>query len=106
LKLKKVTAYIRTEMLEVVNTKLRDIGVPHVTIDFISGYENSHNLLKMPDLITHARLEILTEEPGVMKIVDCIIENAYGGAYDDGVISVSPIDDVFKINQNGKPHSL
>ena len=66
----------------------------------------STDLLKMPDLITHARLEILTEESGVMKIVDCIIENAYGDAYDDGVISVSPIDDVFKINQNGKLHSL
>ncbi len=102
MKLKKVTATIRTEMLGQVKTKLKELGVPHITIDGVSGYENPDRLFEMPDLITHIRIEILAEEPGVNKITDCIIKNAYAGTYDDGVISISPVDDVIKINSGGK----
>ena len=102
MKLKKVTATIRTEMLERVKGKLKEIGVPHITIDGVSGYENPHRLFEMPDLIKHIRIEILSEEAGIEKITDCIITNAYAGTYDDGVISISPVDDVIKINSGGK----
>lgn len=106
MKLKKVTALVRTEVLAIVKAKLKDIGVPHVTVDYVSGYENPHVLFEMPELVTHARLEVLTEEPKVKDVVDSISNNAFAGTYDDGVITVSPIDDVYKINSGGKPHSL
>jgi nitrogen regulatory protein P-II 1 len=102
MKLKKVTALVRTEMLEIVKAKLKDIGVPHVTIDYVSGYENPRQLFEMSELITHARIEVLMEEPRVKETVDCIANNAFTGTYDDGVITVSPIDDVYKINTGGK----
>lgn len=102
MKLKKVTALVRNEMLELVKTKLKELGVPHITIDFISGYENPHRLFEMPDLISHTRIEVLTEESGVKRVLDCISVNAYVGTYDDGVITVSPIDEVIKINSGGK----
>lgn len=101
--LKKITAIIRNEMLEKVKAKLKEINVPHVTVDWVSGYENPHRVFEMPDLITHSRIEILTEESGVKKIVDCISFNAYVGTYDDGVITVTPIDEVIKVNSGGKP---
>lgn len=102
MKLKKVTAIIRNEMLGRVKVKLKEIGVPHVIVDFVSGYENPRNLFEMPDLLTHVRIEILTEKPGVKKIIDCITVNAYVGTYDDGVITVSPVDEVIKVNSGGK----
>ena len=102
MKLKKVTATVRTEMLEQVKVKLKELGVPHVIIDGVSGFENPARLFEMPDLITHVRIEILTEEPGLKKITDCIVLNAYAGTYDDGVISISPVDEVIKINSGGK----
>ena len=104
MKLKKVTATIRTEMLGQVKTKLKELGVPHITIDGVSGYENPDRLFEMPDLVTHIRVEILSEEAGIKKITDCIVTNAYAGTYDDGVISISPVDAVIKINPGGKKH--
>ncbi|MGB1800539.1 MAG: P-II family nitrogen regulator [Gammaproteobacteria bacterium] len=99
-----MTATIRTEMLGQVKTKLKELGVLHITIDGVSGYENPDRLFEMPDLITHIRVEILSEEAGIKKITDCIVTNAYAGTYDDGVISISPVDDVIKINPGGKKH--
>jgi nitrogen regulatory protein PII len=106
MKLKKVTALVRNEMLGNLKTELKHIGVPHVTIDYVSGYENPRESFEIPELLTHARVEVLMEETRVKDIVDCITENAFVGTYDDGVITVSPIDDMYKINSGGKSHSL
>lgn len=106
MQLKKITAIIRNEVLETVKLKLKEIGVPHVTIDFVSGYENPAQVFEMPDLVTHARLEILTEEGGVKNIVDCIAKHAYVDTYDDGVVTVSPVDDIYKIKDKGKTQIL
>jgi len=106
MKLKKITALVRNEMLGNLKTELKDMGVPHVTIDYVSGYENQRESFEMSELLTQARVEVLTEEARVKDIVDCITKNAFVGTYDDGVITVSPIDEVYKINSGGKPHSL
>jgi nitrogen regulatory protein P-II 1 len=100
--LKKVTAVIRNDALARVKDNLKKIGVPHVTIDTVSGYENPRGLFEMPDLLTHSRIEVLTEESGTKKVIDSIVINAYVGTYDDGVITISPVDDVIKINTGGK----
>jgi nitrogen regulatory protein PII len=101
MKLKKVTAIVRSEVLARVKAKLKEIHVSHVTIDYVSGYENPRELFEMPKLITHARIEVLTEELGVKRIVDCIAKNAFVGTYDDGVVTVLSIDEVYKINSAG-----
>ena len=102
MKLQKVTAIIRHEMLETLKVKLKELGVPHITVDSVSGYENPRSLFEMPDLLTHRRVEVLTEESGTKKIVECITTNAYLGTFDDGVVTVSPIEEVIKINSGGK----
>lgn len=106
MKLKKVTGIVRNDVLEKVKAELKEIGVPHVTIDVVNGYENPLHLFEMRGFVDHSRLEVLTEELGVKLIVDCIAKNAFSGSYDDGVITVSPIDDVYKINNGGNPHSF
>ncbi len=95
-----MTAVIRSEMLAQIKTKLKELNVPHITTVGVSGYENPHRLFEMPDLITHIRVEIVSEEEGIKKITDCIVTNAYAGTYDDGFISISPVDDVIKINND------
>ncbi len=106
MQIKKVTAIIRDEMLETVKLKLKNMGVPHVTIDSVRGYVNPQQLFEMPELGEHVRIEVLTEALGIEQVVDCIVSNAFTGTYDDGVITVSPIEDVYKINNGGKPHSF
>ncbi len=102
MKLQRVTAIIRNEMLEKLKVKLKELGVPHITVDSVSGYKNPRDLFEMPDLLTHTRIEILTEESGTNKIVECLKVNAYVGTYDDGVITISPVDEVIKVNSGGK----
>ena len=100
--LKKVTAIVRSEVLGTVKTKLKDIGVPDIVVDYVSGYQNPQQVFEMPELITHARIEVLMEASGVERVVKCISESAYVGSYDDGVISVLPIDAIYKINNKGR----
>ncbi len=100
MQLKKVTAIIRSEVLGTVKTKLKDIGVPDIIVDYVSGYQNPQQVFEMPDLLTHARIEVLTEEPGVELIVESIKKSAFTGSFGDGIISIMSIDTVIKINSD------
>lgn len=53
--LRKVTAIVRTEMLEEIEQHLQAIGVPGISVTYVKGFGNYANFFKSPprDSCTH-----------------------------------------------------
>lgn len=97
--LRKVTAIIRTEVLEEIEQHLEAIGVPGISVTYVKGFGNYANFFKSPPLVTHARIEIFIEESRVKSIVDTIMECAHTGRAGDGIIAVLPVEQIYKISR-------
>lgn len=94
---KMVTATIDTIVLEKVEQRLRQIGVPGITVSQTQGYGSYKNFYHRDWLETHARIQIITEVARVEEIATAIMEAASTGSDDDGIVVVTPVDQLFKI---------
>ncbi len=95
--LKKVNAIIRCEALEKVERKLQDMGVRGVTVSQVKGFGEYANTYTRNWLVTHARIEIFTEEIQADAIAEAIIEAAHTGVSGDGMVAILPVDKLLRI---------
>lgn len=99
---KVITATINVPMLEKVESRLKDIGVPGISISDTRGYGVYKNFFQRDWLDTHARIQIYAPESRVDEIVEAIMEAAYAGLEDDGIIAVGPVDALYRISDKEK----
>ncbi len=95
---KLITATIDDLRLEKVESALRDIGVPGISVSSVKGYGHYKNFYQRDWLQTHARIQIYAEESKVPSIVKAIAEAANTGSEDDGIIVVLPVDELHLIS--------
>lgn len=94
---KKVTAIFRCDSCEKVEQELQEIGVHGFSISKVKGYGEYADLYSKDWLVTHARIEIFTEESKTDKIVETIMEAAHIGMEGDGIIAVLPVEKLYRI---------
>lgn len=94
---KKVTAIFRCDSCEKVEQELQEIGVHGFSISKVKGYGEYVDLYSKDWLVTHARIEIFTEESKTDKIVETIMEAAHIGMEGDGIIAVLPVEKLYRI---------
>ena len=94
---KKVIAIFRCDSCEKVERELQEIGVHGFSISKVKGYGEYANLYSNDWLVTHARIEIFTEESKADKIVETIMEAAHVGMEGDGIIAVLPVEKLYRI---------
>jgi len=94
---KKVIAIFRCDSCEKVERELQEIGVHGFSISKVKGYGEYANLYSNDWLVTHARIEIFTEESKTDKIVETIMEAAHVGMEGDGIIAVLPVEKLYRI---------
>jgi nitrogen regulatory protein P-II 1 len=97
MELKKVNAIIRSGLLEEVEERLKTIGVKGLTVTRVKGYGEDKSIWARDWLGTHARIEIFTEKMKAERIAQAIMEVAYTGGPGDGIISIIPVEKVFRI---------
>lgn len=95
--LKKVTAIFRCDSCEKVEQRLQEIGVHGFSISKVKGYGEYADLYSNDWLVTHARIEIFTEESKAEEIVETIMEAAHVGMEGDGIIAVLPVERLYRI---------
>lgn len=93
----KVTAIIRRDALEAVETRLKQVGVRGVTVSTVKGFGEYANFFSHDWTVTHARIEIFIAEDEADRIVAAIQETAKTGAAGDGVIAVLPVKRLVRI---------
>lgn len=109
--MKLIKAYIRQRKAEDVYTALEHEGYHNMTFvecegtDKYSDHEKEHLSDKYPfaDAFRVIKLEILVAQEHVNRIVDIVRRNGRTGYRGDGMIIVSPVDEVYKVrtDENG-----
>ncbi len=94
---RKVTAIFRCDSCEKVERRLQAIGVHGFSVSKVKGYGEYADLYSNDWLVTHARIEIFTEESKVEEIAETIMEAAHVGVEGDGIIAVLPVEKLYRI---------
>jgi nitrogen regulatory protein P-II 1 len=102
---KKIEAIIREEKLNTVKTALSAIGIVGMTIAKVKGRGRGAGIqlqwrtgVYTVDLLPRVLLTIVLSDDNVDATVDAIKKAAHTGDKGDGVIFVSPIENVIRIS--------
>lgn len=108
--MKLIKAYIRYRMAENVYKALKKAGFCCMTFVQCEGtgqysdHEKQHISDKYPfaDAYRVVKLEILIASNHVDQVIDIIRKNGRTGYRGDGMIMISPVDEVYKIRSDEK----
>ena len=104
--LKRVTAIVRTDVLEDVERRLRQLGVPGLTVSRVKGFGEYANFFTPDWTSACACIEIFTDAAQTQQIVDTIMQAAHTGTAGDGIVAVLPVDGLFRIRDGRQLQSL
>ncbi len=94
---KRVTAIVNDDLLERVESRLRQMKVPGMTVSQVKGFGTHKNFYHSNWMDTCERLQVFLPESRVDEVVQAILETASTGREDDGIVIVSPVDKIYRI---------
>ncbi|PPK64389.1 P-II family nitrogen regulator [Actinokineospora auranticolor] len=102
--MKLVTAIIKPFTLDDVKASLEQLGVLGMTVSEVQGYGRQKGHTEVyrgaeysVDFVPKIRVEVLTEESSVDKVVSAITESARTGKIGDGKVWVTPVETVVRV---------
>ena len=102
--MKKLTAVVRQEKLEVLKRALFDKGIRGMTISQVQGCGNQHGWKEyvrgtevLLNTIPKVEFEIVVDDEQVNDLVQVVCDAARMGEVGDGKIFVTPVEDVIRI---------
>jgi len=102
MKCKKVTAFIRAEMLETVERALQKIHAPGLSVSEVRGFGEYADLNSASWLVNHLRLELYVPEEQSEEIVKIILKQAYTGMEGDGIVAIEDVEVLLHIRSEHK----
>lgn len=94
---RKITALIRSSVLEKVEERLQSLGVKGISVSQVKGYGEYANFYRSDWMVPHYRLEIFTKKSQTDAIVNAIMEAAHLGMAGDGIVAVLPVEKLYRI---------
>jgi nitrogen regulatory protein P-II 1 len=102
--MKLITAIIKPFKLEEVKSALREAGVEGMTVSEVRGFgrqgghtETYRGTEYNIDFVPKVRLEVLSDDDQVDRVIELIVAAARTGKIGDGKIWVSPVESVLRI---------
>ncbi|GAA4810023.1 P-II family nitrogen regulator [Actinomycetospora chlora] len=102
--MKMVTAIIKPFVLEDVKGALEQLGVLGMTVSEVQGYGRQKGHTEVyrgaeysVDFVPKVRIEVVTDDTTVEKVVDAIAETARTGKIGDGKVWVTPVETVVRV---------
>lgn len=102
--MKKLTAVVRQEKLEVLKRAPFDKGIRGMTISQVQGCGNQHGWKEyvrgtevLLNTIPKVEFEIVVDDEQVNDLVQVVCDAARTGEVGDGKIFVTPVEDVIRI---------
>jgi nitrogen regulatory protein P-II 1 len=99
-----VTAIIKPFVLEDVKGALEQLGVLGMTVSEVQGYGRQKGHTEVyrgaeysVDFVPKVRIEVVTDDTTVEKVVDAIAETARTGKIGDGKVWVTPVETVVRV---------
>jgi nitrogen regulatory protein P-II 1 len=102
--MKLVTAIVKPFVLEDVKGALEQIGVLGMTVSEVQGYGRQKGHTEVyrgaeysVDFVPKVRVEVVTDDTLVDKVVDAVVESARTGKIGDGKVWVTPVESVIRV---------
>jgi nitrogen regulatory protein P-II 1 len=102
--MKLVTAIIKPFTLDDVKAALEQLGVLGMTVSEVRGYGRQKGHTEVyrgaeyaVDFVQKVRIEVLTEDAAVDKVVEAVVEAARTGKIGDGKVWVTPVDTIVRV---------
>lgn len=102
--MKKITAIVRPEKMEVLKDALFEAKVSGMTISQVQGCGNQHGWKEyyrgtevLLNMLPKVKFEIVVDDAAVANLVDLIVKTAQTGEVGDGKIFVFPCEEVVRI---------
>ncbi|ONI70367.1 transcriptional regulator [Actinosynnema sp. ALI-1.44] len=102
--MKLVTAIIKPFTLDDVKAALEQLGVLGMTVSEVRGYGRQKGHTEVyrgaeyaVDFVQKVRIEVLTDDAAVDKVVEAVVEAARTGKIGDGKVWVTPVDTVVRV---------
>jgi nitrogen regulatory protein P-II 1 len=103
--MKKIEAYIRPEKFDDVKTALSEVGIVGLSVSNVHGRGRGAGVVVhgrtgdyLIDITPRTLITIVLSDHNVEPTVSAIKKAAYSGEKGDGVIFVSPIEEVIRIS--------
>ncbi|KAA0891227.1 P-II family nitrogen regulator [Oryzomonas rubra] len=107
--MKLIEAIIKPFKLDEVKDGLNEIGIEGITVSEVKGYgrQKGHTELYrgaeyVVDFIPKIKIEIVTDDERVAKVIETIVEKAKTGRIGDGKIFVIPLEEAVRIRTGEK----
>lgn len=97
MELKKIIAIFRNQSLENVEGRLVDMRVKGFSVSKVKGFGEYANFFNPDWMVTHTRIEIITDQSRVEEIVSAIMDVAHTGTAGDGIVAVLPVEKLYRI---------
>jgi len=102
--LKKIEAIIREDKLNDVKEALHEIGIVGLNVFEIRGHGRQGGITLagrsgtyQVDMLTKIQVNIILSDRNLDETIEAILKSAYTGASGDGLIFVSPVEEVIRI---------
>ena len=98
MELRLVVAIVRTNALESVEERLREMGVRGLTVTRAKGFGAHANLFSRDWLVDQVKIEIYVEQDRAESIAAAILDTAHSGSPGDGIVAILPVEKVFSVS--------
>lgn len=102
--MKLVTAIIKPFTLDDVKAALGHLGVLGMTVSEVQGHGRQKGHTEVyrgaeyaVDFVPKVKIEVLTDDAGVDKVIDAVVEAARTGKIGDGKVWVTPVNTVVRV---------
>ncbi len=105
MQLRKVTAIVRSALIESIEQQLIAIGVRGITVTRVKGFGEYSDFYSRDWMSEHMRIEIFLSADRVQTVCETIMSSARTGSPGDGVLAVLPLEELYRI-RDGAPATL
>ncbi|WP_034273400.1 P-II family nitrogen regulator [Haloechinothrix halophila] len=102
--MKLITAIIKPFTLDDVRSALEQLGVLGMTVSEVQGYGRQKGHTEVyrgaeyaVDFVAKLRIEVVTDESSVDKVIEAITSAAHTGKIGDGKVWVTPVEQVVRV---------
>ncbi|WP_199430323.1 P-II family nitrogen regulator [Qaidamihabitans albus] len=102
--MKLITAIVKPFTLDDIRAALEQLGVLGMTVSEVQGYGRQKGHTEVyrgaeyaVDFVAKLRVEVVTDDANVEKVIDAIVGSAHTGKIGDGKVWVTPVDTVIRV---------
>ncbi|MFF5989018.1 P-II family nitrogen regulator [Prauserella flavalba] len=102
--MKLITAIVKPFTLDDIRSALEQLGVLGMTVSEVQGYGRQKGHTEVyrgaeyaVDFVAKLKIEVVTDDANVEKVIDAVVSSAHTGKIGDGKVWVTPVDTVIRV---------